>query len=385
MLKKISIFGSTGSIGKQTLEVIEQHLDKFQVIALTANNNIDLLYQQILKFRPNLVVINEENSYNDFVNKYKVNCKVLYGRSELIEYSKNLDCDLLVSSLVGFAGVEPTLNAIKCRVDIALANKETLVSAGNIITKAAKDNNVKIYAVDSEHNAILQCLIGEDSDKIEKLILTASGGPFRCLEIEKFKHITIKDALNHPNWLMGSKITIDSATMMNKGLELIEAYWLFNVDVDKLDVIVHKQSIIHSMVQFVDGSIKAQLGLPDMRVPISYALNYPNRLELNVPRLDFTKIYELNFEKPDLEKFQCLKLAFEVLKQNPLNAVVLNAANEIAVANFLNEKIQFIDIPNVIKEMLNAIEINLEESLENIIEIDNLTRIKSQNYIESIS
>ncbi len=385
MLKKISIFGSTGSIGKQTLEVIEQHLDKFQVIALTANNNIDLLYQQILKFRPNLVVINEENSYNDFVNKYKVNCKVLYGRSELIEYSKNLDCDLLVSSLVGFAGVEPTLNAIKCRVDIALANKETLVSAGNIITKAAKDNNVKIYAVDSEHNAILQCLIGEDSDKIEKLILTASGGPFRCLEIEKFKHITIKDALNHPNWSMGSKITIDSATMMNKGLELIEAYWLFNVDVDKLDVIVHKQSIIHSMVQFVDGSIKAQLGLPDMRVPISYALNYPNRLELNVPRLDFTKIYELNFEKPDLEKFQCLKLAFEVLKQNPLNAVVLNAANEIAVANFLNEKIQFIDIPNVIKEMLNAIEINLEESLENIIEIDNLTRIKSQNYIESIS
>ena len=281
--------------------------------------------------------------------------------------------------------IEPTLNAIKCRVDIALANKETLVSAGNIITKAAKDNNVKIYAVDSEHNAILQCLIGEDSDKIEKLILTASGGPFRCLEIEKFKHITIKDALNHPNWSMGSKITIDSATMMNKGLELIEAYWLFNVDVDKLDVIVHKQSIIHSMVQFVDGSIKAQLGLPDMRVPISYALNYPNRLELNVPRLDFTKIYELNFEKPDLEKFQCLKLAFEVLKQNPLNAVVLNAANEIAVANFLNEKIQFIDIPNVIKEMLNAIEINLEESLENIIEIDNLTRIKSQNYIESIS
>lgn len=384
MLKKISIFGSTGSIGKQTLEVIEQHLDKFQVIALTANNNIDLLYQQILKFSPKLVIINEVNSYNYFIDKYKVDCNILCGRSELIEYSKNLDCDLLVSSLVGFAGVEPTLNAIKCGVDIALANKETLVSAGNIITKAAKDYNVKIYAIDSEHNAILQCLIGEDYNKIEKLILTASGGPFRSLEIEKFKHITIKDALNHPNWSMGSKITIDSATMMNKGLELIEAYWLFNVDVEKLDVIVHKQSIIHSMVQFVDGSIKAQLGLPDMRVPISFALNYPFRMELNVPRLDFTKIYELQFEKPDLEKFQCLMLAYEVLKQNPLNAVVLNAANEIAVANFLKEKIQFIDIPNVIKEMLDVIEISLEESLENIIEIDNLTRIKSQNYIESI-
>ena len=385
MVKKISILGSTGSIGKQTLEVVEQHLDKFQVIALTANNNIDLLYQQICKFQVKYAIINDEKSYQNFINKYNVDCKVLFGRDSLLEYSKNFECDLLISSLVGFAGVEPTLNAIQSGIDIALANKETLVSAGKIITEEAKKNNVKIYAIDSVHNAILQCLIGEDNSKIEKLILTASGGPFKDLDKEKFKDISVKDALNHPNWSMGSKITIDSATMMNKGLELIEAYWLFDINIKQLEVLVHKQSIIHSLVQFVDGSLKAQLGLPDMRVPISFALNYPDRLSLNVPRLDLSQINTLTFEKPDYEKFRCLKLAMDVLSTNPSKAVILNAANEIAVDNFLKGKIKFTEISDSIEEMLNKIDFNIIENLENIIEIDNFTRIKTQKYIESLS
>lgn len=385
MPKKISIFGSTGSIGKQTLEVIDQFSDKFQIDTLTTNNNIDILFTQIEKFKPNHVIINDENSYYDFKSKYNVDCKVECGRNSLIDYSNSNDCDLIVSSLVGFAGVEPTLNVIKKGIDVALANKETLVSAGSLITSEAKRNKSKIYAIDSEHNAILQCLIGEENKFIEKMILTASGGPFRDLEESKFKNITIEGALNHPNWSMGSKITIDSASMMNKGLELIEAFWLFDISPDKLEVLVHKQSIIHSLVQFIDGSIKAQLGLPDMRVPISFALTYPERNYLDVPRLNLSEIARLDFEEPDFNKFKCLKLAFDVLKHKPEKAVILNAANEIAVDSFLNKSISFIQMSQVIDKMLETIEINNISNLENIIEIDNFTRIESQKFIKQIS
>lgn len=381
MVKKISILGSTGSIGTQTLDVIRQYNDMFEVNLLTTNSNIELLYKQILEFKPKKVLINNETKYNEFQDLYKVDCGVYGGREDLLSLCSDKETDLLVSSLVGFSGVEPTLNAINSGVDVALANKECLVSAGKLITKSAKKKNVKIYAIDSEHNAILQCLVGEESSFIEKLILTASGGPFRSLEKSKFKEITIKDALNHPNWSMGSKITIDSASMMNKGLEVIEAYWLFGISPDKIDVLVHKQSIIHSMVQFVDGSVKAQLGLPDMRVPISYALTYPMRFKLDVPRLDLVKISELNFEKPDLEKFECLKLAYSVLNEDATKAIILNAANEIAVESFLQEKINFVDIPKVISEMLNKISSNNLEELEEIIELDRKTREFTYNYI----
>jgi len=384
MPKKISIFGSTGSIGTQTLEVVNQYNDLFEIDTLTTNTQIDLLYDQILKFNPKLVIINDENSYIEFQKNYNVSCKIQTGRQSLIDYSKNITCDLLVSSLVGFAGVEPTLNAINCGVDVALANKETLVSAGSIITKAAKDKNVNIYAIDSEHNAILQCLIGEDSKYIEKLILTASGGPFRKVDIGDLQNVSLKDALNHPNWSMGSKITIDSATMMNKGLELIEAFWLFDINPSQLDVVIHPQSIIHSMVQFRDGSVKAQLGLPDMRVPISFALTYPKRYNLDVPRLDLTQISKLDFYKPDLKKFKCLQLAIEILQNSPEKAVILNAANEIAVMNFLKEKIKFIDIPIVIENLLDRINLNYHQNLENLIEIDNFTRIETQKFINNL-
>lgn len=384
MIRKISILGSTGSIGTQTLNVIEQYADLFEVNFLSTNTNIDLLYQQILKFRPKRVHISNSESYKIFKEKYKVDCEILNNKKDLLTLCSETDTNLLVSSLVGFAGVEPTLKAIENNIDIALANKETLVSAGSLITAAAEKHNVNIYAIDSEHNAILQCLIGEEKSSIEKIILTASGGPFRSLDKNKFGEITIKDALNHPNWSMGSKITIDSATMMNKGLEIIEAYWLFNLTPDKIDVLVHKESIIHSMVQFIDGSIKAQLGLPDMRVPISYALTYPKRYKLDVPRLDLVKINQLNFEEPDYEKFRCLKLAFEVLKDNPDKANILNAANEIAVETFLKGNIKFNDIPIVIESILNKISFNDTQNLEEIIELDSLTRTETMKFINKL-
>jgi 1-deoxy-D-xylulose-5-phosphate reductoisomerase len=384
MIRKISILGSTGSIGTQSLNVIEQYADLFEVNFLSTNTNIDLLYQQIIKFRPKRVHISNSESYKIFKEKYKVDCEILNNKKDLLTLCSETDTNLLVSSLVGFAGVEPTLKAIENKIDVALANKETLVSAGSIITAAAKKHNVNIYAIDSEHNAILQCLIGEEKSSIEKIILTASGGPFRSLDKNKFGEITIKEALNHPNWSMGSKITIDSASMMNKGLEVIEAYWLFNLTPDKIDVLVHKESIIHSMVQFIDGSIKAQLGLPDMRVPISYALTYPKRYKLDVPRLDLVKINQLNFEEPDYEKFRCLKLAFEVLKDNPNKANILNAANEIAVENFLQGNIKFNDIPIVIETILNKISFNDTQNLEEIIELDTLTRTETVKFINKL-
>ncbi len=384
MKKNISILGSTGSIGTQTLEVIEQFNELFEINFLTVNTNIDLLYSQILKFKPKKVHISDLESYKLFKNKYNVDCQVLQDKNDLLNLCSENETNLLVSSLVGFAGVEPTLKAIEHNIDVALANKETLVSAGSLITSKAKKHKVKIYAIDSEHNAILQCLIGEENKSIEKIILTASGGPFRNLDKNKFGEITLKDALNHPNWTMGSKITIDSATMMNKGLEVIEAYWLFDLTPDKIDVLVHKESIIHSMVQFVDGSVKAQLGLPDMRVPISFALTYPQRHKLDVPRIDFVKISQLNFEAPDYNKFRCIKLAFDVLKDNPDKANILNAANEIAVDSFLKEKIKFNDIPYVIENILNKISFQNTSTLEDIIELDTFTRSETIKFINKL-
>lgn len=381
-LKSISILGSTGSIGTQTLDVISQYPDKFSINYLTTNSNIDLLHNQILKFSPQTVVICNDSSYQEFKSKYNVNCKVINGRQSLLDISKE-KCDLLVSSLVGFAGVEPTLNAINEGIDVALANKETLVSAGKIITEAAKRTGSKLIAIDSEHSAILQCLIGEEKENINKLVLTASGGPFRTLDKKEFDKITIKDALNHPNWSMGSKITIDSATMMNKGLEVIEAYWLFDTGIDKIDVVVHPESIIHSMVEFKDRSVKAQLGLPDMRVPISYSLLYPDRLEINSESLDLVKISTLNFENPDLEKFKCLDLAYQTIKHDHSKCVVMNAANEIAVDSFLNSEIGFSQIPYFIEKSLNEFdEVDLS-SIENIINADSLTRIKTKELIKA--
>ena len=380
-IKSISILGSTGSIGTQTLDVIKKKLENYKINWLTTNSNIDLLNEQIKQFSPYGVVIADDKKCTEFKNKTNFSGEILCGKDGLIQASKD-DSDLLVSSLVGFAGVRPTLEAIKLGRSVALANKETLVSAGGLITNEAKKSGAEIIAIDSEHNAILQCLVGENSESIEKLILTASGGPFRNTPAHDFKNITPEQALKHPNWEMGSKITIDSASMMNKGLELIEAFWLFGVEVEKLDVVVHPESIIHSMVEFTDGSTKAQMGLPDMRVPISYALSYPRRLSFDFPRMNLVEIGKLTFEAPDYEKFRCLTLAFDVLKNNPDYGVVLNAANEIAVDSFLRKKIRFDQIPDLIEATLNKIEIkkNVIE-LDEIIELDSRSRTYSQEMI----
>jgi 1-deoxy-D-xylulose-5-phosphate reductoisomerase len=381
MQKNISIFGSTGSIGTQTLDVIEKYPEHYKAEVLTTNSNIELLHEQIKKFNPKIAIICNESAYKRFKKQYdNSKTEVLCGRDSLLDVSKEKS-DLMVSALVGFAGVEPTYNSILSGNDIALANKETLVGAGKFITKAAKKSGSKIIAVDSEHSAILQCLVGESYSSIEKLILTASGGPFRETNAEDFEKITIQDALDHPNWSMGSKITIDSATMMNKGLELIEAKWLFEIEPNKLDVIVHNESIIHSMVQFQDRSIKAQLGLPDMRVPISYALSFPERFEFDFPELDLAEFGTLHFEKPDLNKFQCLKIAIDILKNDLDKAVLMNAANEIAVDAFLKGKIKFIEIPKIILTSIEKTEFSDFTSINDIIELNEESRKITQGLI----
>ena len=381
MSKKVSILGSSGSIGTQALDVISKSNDRFEVQWLTVNRNIELLEKQCSTYSPKGVVIADENSYQEFVGKTSFKGKILKGEESLIDIAADSDNDLVISSLVGFSGVAPTLSALKKGTDVALANKETLVSAGALITKEARENNAKIIAVDSEHNAILQCLVGEESDEIEKIILTASGGPFRETSKEDFSKLTVEQALDHPNWSMGSKITIDSATMMNKGLEVIEAFWLFDVEPENIEVVVHPQSIIHSMVQFIDGSVKAQLGLPDMRVPISYALTYPRRFNFDFPRLDLTKIVNLTFEKPDLDKFKCLDIAFQVIKNQPELAAIMNAANEIAVDAFLSKRISFDQISSVINETLHSVELEGTD-LESITDADLKSRSFAKKLIE---
>lgn len=373
-MKKVLILGSSGSIGVNSLNVIRNFPDRFSVEALTVNSNIDLLEQQIDEFSPSLVVVRDEKKAEELIKRIGSKVKVLSGDEGLLEAASDCDYDILVSSLVGFAGLLPTIEAIKKGKRIALANKETLVVAGELVTALVRDHNAEIIPVDSEHSAIYQCLIGEELKEVEKLILTASGGPFLNKDKSFFENATVDEALNHPNWKMGSKITIDSASMMNKGLEVIEAHWLFGLPAEKIDIVVHPQSIIHSMVQFVDGSIKAQLGLPDMKLPIQYALSFPERLENSFERTDMPKLGSLTFFEPDLSKFECLKLAYEALNEMGTAPCILNAANEIAVDKFLNGKIKFSHIPKFINTALEKIQNHRDPDIQTIIECDRETR-----------
>jgi 1-deoxy-D-xylulose-5-phosphate reductoisomerase len=384
--KRISILGSTGSIGVQTLQVLDSLNGTFQIDYLTAHKNIKLLEKQVNKYNPKGVVIANEMAYYDFKNTTTFRGEIICGETGVIEVAEKQSNDLVLSALVGFSGVIPTMAAINAGKNVALANKETLVVAGKLITEAANYNNVKILAIDSEHSAILQCLAGEKFDSVEKIILTASGGPFRNTPLNEFGTITKADALKHPNWSMGNKITIDSATMVNKGFEIIEAHWLFGLPLNKIEVVIHPQSIIHSLVQFVDGSVKAQLGLPDMRIPISYALTYPDRFNHNFPRLDLVKAGRFDFWEPDFKRYPCLRLAYQALEQAGTATTILNAANEVCVAAFLDEKIRFIDIPKIIEKSLEYFQIIQNPDLDDIIytdrEIRNFTEelIKNNNY-----
>jgi 1-deoxy-D-xylulose-5-phosphate reductoisomerase len=379
-MKRVTILGSTGSIGRNALNVIDNCEDQFSVIGLSANKNSQLLVEQAKKYQPKFVsIINSEGA--DYVERKlrSFDVKILKGREGLLKLASYENSDLLLNALVGTSGMEPTINAIRSKVDVALSNKESLVMAGSIINELAIRNGVKIFPVDSEHSAIWQCLAGEDSKEINKIILTGSGGPFRTLPIEKFNTITLDQALNHPNWDMGNKITIDSATMMNKGLEVIEAYWLFNLPPEKIEIVIHPQSIIHSMVEFKDKSIKAQLGLPDMKIPIQYALTYPSHHETNWEELDLTEINTLTFEKPDFTKFPCMKLAFEVLDLGGTAPAVLNVANEQAVYRFLNKEISFKEIPIIIEMACEKHENVSAPSLDEILNIE----IWATNFVKS--
>jgi len=370
MKKKIAILGSTGSIGTQTLEVIAAYPKIFEAETLTAHNNVDLLAQQAIRFKPNNVVIGNKEHYfrlKEILAKYPI--KVFAGYDAIAQVVCLPSVDLVVSAMVGFSGLVPTVAAIKAGKDIALANKETLAAAGKLVVNLAKRHKVSILPVDSEHSAIFQCLHGEVAyNMVEKIILTASGGPFRTKTAEALKHATKEEALRHPSWTMGAKITIDSATMMNKGLEVIEAYWLFDIPAEKIEVLVHPQSVIHSMVQFIDGTVKAQLGVPDMKAPILYALSYPFRFETDYQRLDFSKYASLTFEKPDLQRFPSLAIAYQALKEGGNRPCVMNAANEAAVEAFLNGRIGFTDIPRWIEQAMQQIGYIANPTLEQLLE-----------------
>jgi 1-deoxy-D-xylulose-5-phosphate reductoisomerase len=374
-MKKLAILGSTGSIGTQALDVVSAHPDEFSVEVLTAHSNADLLISQALKYKANSVVIGDESKYETVKNAlWEAGVKVYAGAKALEQIVESTEVDMVLTALVGAAGLRPTINAIEAGKQIALANKETLVVAGDLVTKLAKQKGVNIYPVDSEHSAIFQCLAGEWDNKIEKIYLTASGGPFRGKSKEELATVTKAQALKHPNWDMGAKITIDSASLMNKGLEVIEAKWLFNLQPDQIDVIVHPQSIIHSIVQFEDGSMKAQMGLPDMKLPIQYALGYPKRLAADFPRFNFMNYPQLTFEQPDRETFRCLNLAFEAMKQGGNMACIMNAANEIAVALFLQDKIGFLQIADVVERTMEKVAFVEQPTLEDFIASDGEAR-----------
>ncbi|MFN6378251.1 MAG: 1-deoxy-D-xylulose-5-phosphate reductoisomerase [Flavobacteriales bacterium] len=370
-MKKIAILGSTGSIGTQALDVVQANPDHFSVEVLTAHSNADLLIEQAKKFKPNAVVIGDESKYLIVKDAlWNDDIKVYAGQEALEQIVESTEIELVLTALVGAAGLKPTVNAINAGTTIALANKETLVVAGDLVTALAKSKAVNIYPVDSEHSAVFQCLAGEWHNPIEKIILTASGGPFRGKSREFLSTVTKAQALKHPNWTMGAKITIDSASLMNKGLEVIEAKWLFNLKPAQIEVIVHPQSIIHSIVQFQDGSMKAQMGLPDMKLPIQYAMGYPNRLPSDFPRFDFTKYPQLTFEQPDTSTFRCLGLAFEAMERGGNMPCIMNAANEIAVAKFLNDEIGFLEIPDMIEKAMNTIDFVATPTLDDYIATD---------------
>jgi len=374
-MKRIAILGSTGSIGKQALEVISAHQDLFVVEVLTANSNADLLIEQAIKFQPNAVVIADENQYEK-VNQalYSQDIKVFAGEKSIEQIVEMSTIDLVLVALVGFSGLKPTYNAIQHKKPIALANKETLVVGGEFIMKAAAENNVAIIPVDSEHSAIFQCLAGEEFNKIESITITASGGPFFGKNKEELQNITPEQALNHPKWTMGNKVTIDSATLMNKGLEMIEARWLFNLSPSQIDIRVHPQSIIHSLVHFEDGSTKAQMSLPDMRFPIQYALSYPFRLFNNYKRLSVADYAELTFFPPDTDIFRCLPIAYSAIERGGNIPCCMNAANEIAVEAFLRKKLPFLQIADVIEQTIQQISYIATPSIEDCVQTDTETR-----------
>ena len=382
--KRVAILGSTGSIGTQTLDVIRQHPDWFTVEVLTAQHNWTLLVAQALEFKPNAVVIGNEDLYLKVKEALSGEpIKVFAGQKAIAQVVEMETIDVVLTALVGYSGLIPTVHAIRAGKQIALANKETLVVAGELITALTKQHGVNIYPVDSEHSAIFQCLVGEFHNPIEKIILTASGGPFRGKDKAYLASVTREQALKHPNWDMGAKITIDSASLMNKGLEVIEAKWLFGLKTEQIDVVVHPQSIVHSLVQFEDGSIKAQLGLPDMRIPIQFALSYPDRLKSNFERFNFANYPQLTFEQPDVKTFRNLQLAYDALAAGGNAPCILNAANEIAVAAFLNQQIGFLEMSDLIEETLNQANFLARPQLEDYIESDRQARELSENILTS--
>lgn len=374
IIKRIAILGSTGSIGTQALNVIRRHRDRFAVEVLCAGSNADLLVQQALEFNPNAVAIADKTKYHVVKEALEPKgIKVFSGASSMVDLMEMDTIDMVLASIVGFAGLRPTLRALERGKAVALANKETLVVAGSIVTAAARRHRAPLLPVDSEHSAIFQCLVGEGS-AVDKILLTASGGPFRGRSREELAAVTLEQALRHPNWSMGRKVTIDSATLMNKGLEVIEAQWLFGVDVDNIEVLVHPQSVVHSMVQFADGSIKAQLGIPTMETPIQYAFSFPERIESHLPRLDFAQYPTLTFEKPDRATFRCLDLAYSAIRRGGNMPCVMNAANEVAVQQFIEGKIGFLDIADRVEAAMQSAPFIPDPTLDDLFETDNEIR-----------
>jgi len=384
--KRIAILGSTGSIGKQALEVMDTFPDHFEVEILTAYKNHELLVEQALKYNPNVVVIGDDRYYKEVSEALENSDTKVYAGEDAIEQITSMDTiDMILMAIVGFEGLKPTLSALENKKPVALANKECLVIAGGLITKAALENHTPIIPVDSEHSAIFQCLMGEGNNPIEKIVLTASGGPFRETSTEGLNNVTPFGALNHPNWKMGNKVTVDSATLMNKGLEVMEAKWLFGLQPNQIEVVIHPQSIVHSLVYFTDGNVKAQLGLPDMRLPIQFALSYPDRLTNRFPRLDLLKIHNLTFEVPDVKKFRNLALAFKALEKGGNTPAILNAANEIAVEAFLDNRLEFSQIPMVVEQCMDEVEFINNPVLNDYFQTTDLTRRKAKKIIENNS
>jgi 1-deoxy-D-xylulose-5-phosphate reductoisomerase len=382
-MKRLSILGSTGSIGVKTLQIVSQFPEQFEVVSLSAGLNTQLLKDQILQFRPKVVsVLNRELSGALRKELPNVRVEIVHGVEGLIRVAAHPEVDQVVSAMVGAVGLIPTLSAIKTGKMIALANKEPLVMAGKIVMEEAKQNRARILPVDSEHSAIFQALLGHQREDVHRLVLTASGGPFLNLPLARLQDVTVKEALNHPHWEMGKKVTIDSASLMNKGLEVIEAHWLFNVPIEKISVLIHPQSVVHSMVEYVDGSIVAQMGIPDMRIPISYALSFPQRLPLNLPRLDLSKNEALSFFQPDPERFPCLKLAYQSIEIGETMPAILNAANEVSVNAFLEGSLKFTEIPILLQRVMQEHEVKSVHTIEDILRADHWARERSKAILE---
>jgi 1-deoxy-D-xylulose-5-phosphate reductoisomerase len=382
-MKRLAILGSTGSIGVNTLHIVSQFAERFEVVSLSAGLNTRLLKQQILQFRPKIVsVLNKELSETLRRELPDVPVEIVHGVEGLIQVATHPEVDQVVSAIVGAVGLIPTLSAIKTGKTIALANKESLVMAGKIVMEEVRQNHVQILPVDSEHSAIFQALLGHRKQDVHRLILTASGGPFLNLPFSRLQEVTVKEALNHPRWEMGKKITIDSASLMNKGLEVIEAHWLFNIPIEKIVVLIHPQSVVHSMVEFIDGSIVAQMGITDMKIPISYALSFPDRLNLNLTPLDLSKCEALTFSLPDLQRFPCLKLAYQAIEIGETMPAILNAANEVAVSAFLEGSLKFTEIPLLLKRVMEGHEVKPIHTAEDVLRADHWAREKAKVFLE---